>query len=73
MRVTGEDSGALLLQRQAMRCILYCENCCGGKFLKMFLLEICIHKVARSVLDATQRLYQFECTGKALEEGELAS
>jgi hypothetical protein len=33
MRVTGDDAGALLLLRQAIPCILHCENRCGEKFL----------------------------------------
>jgi hypothetical protein len=41
--VTGDDAGALLLLRQAIPCILHCENRCGEKFLKMFLLEIFNH------------------------------
>jgi hypothetical protein len=29
MRVTRDDARALLLLRQAIPCILHCENCCG--------------------------------------------
>jgi hypothetical protein len=43
LRVTGENAGALMLLRQAIPCILHCENRCGEKFLKMFLLEIFNH------------------------------
>jgi hypothetical protein len=50
MRVTGEDAGALLLLRQAIPCILHCENRCGEKFLKMFLLEIFNHFAGESNL-----------------------
>ena len=50
MRVTGEDAGALLLLRQAIPCILHCENRCGEKFLKMFLLEIFNHFVGETKL-----------------------
>jgi hypothetical protein len=43
IRVIGDNAGALLLLRQAIPCILHCENQCGEKFLKMFLLEIFNH------------------------------
>jgi hypothetical protein len=43
MRITGEQAGALLMLRQAIPCILHCENRCGEKFIKMFLLEIFNH------------------------------
>jgi hypothetical protein len=41
MRVTGDEAGALLFLRQAIPCILHCENCCGEKFLKIFLSIAC--------------------------------
>jgi hypothetical protein len=59
MRVTGDDAGALLLLRQAIPCILHCENRCGEKFLKMFLLEIFNHFAGETKLQ-DQFLTQFE-------------
>jgi hypothetical protein len=35
MRVTGDDAGVLLLLRQAIPCILHCENRCGKPMLRM--------------------------------------
>jgi hypothetical protein len=59
MRVTGDDAGALLLLRQAIPCILHCENRCGEKFLKMFLLEIFNHFAGETKMQ-DQFLMQFE-------------
>jgi hypothetical protein len=59
MRVTGDDAGALLLLRQAIPCILHCENRCGEKFLKMFLLEIFNHFAGETKLQ-DDFLTQFE-------------
>jgi hypothetical protein len=43
LRVTGKDAAALILLRQAVPCILHCENRCGEKIIKMFLLEVFNH------------------------------
>jgi hypothetical protein len=40
LKVTGDNATALILLRQAVPCILHCENRCGEKILKMFLLEV---------------------------------
>jgi hypothetical protein len=42
MRVTGDNAGALLLQRQAIPCILHCENRCGENFSKTFFWRFSI-------------------------------
>jgi hypothetical protein len=59
MRVTGDNAGALLLLRQAIPCILHCENRCGEKFLKTFLLEIFNHFAGETKLQ-DEFLKQFE-------------
>jgi hypothetical protein len=59
MRVTGDNAGALLLLRQAIPCILHCENRCGEKFLKMFLLEIFNHFAGETKLQ-DEFLKEFE-------------
>jgi hypothetical protein len=59
MRVTGDNAGALLLLRQAIPFILHCDNRCGEKFLKMFLLEIFNHFAGETKLQ-DEFLKQFE-------------
>ena len=59
MRVTGDNAGALLLLRQAIPCILHCENRCGEKFLKMFLLEVFNHFAGETKLQ-DEFLKEFE-------------
>jgi hypothetical protein len=60
MRVTRDDAGAHLLLRQAIPCILHCENRCGETFLKMFLLEIFNHFAGETKMQDHQFLMQFE-------------
>jgi hypothetical protein len=59
LKITGADAGALLLLRQAIPCILHCENRCGEKFIKMFLLEI-FNNLAGDVKLQDAFLEQFE-------------
>jgi hypothetical protein len=48
-----------MLLRQAIPCILHCENRCREKFLKMFLLEIFNHFAGETKLQ-DEFLTQFE-------------